>query len=405
MSAVLSELERFQSASVPIAIKDLFHIAGVPSTFASPAYRDFVAVKDATLLTRLKTAGAVILGQLHLHEGAFGAHHPALGRCLNPWNADYWPGGSSSGSGAATATGLCYASTGADTGGSIRFPSAACGLTGLKVTWGRTSREGVFTLSPSLDTIGPMARNAADAAAMLDVLAGPDPLDPTSLNAPPPYGLAGLKGVEGARGVRIGVDAAYLEGGVDAETVAAIRAALAVYESLGATLVPVRVPDRAAAIAAQLIIMDVECAGYHKQVYAARKADFGVELSGAIERGLSADPVQLGAAYVERDRFRGEMIRLLGAVEALVSPVYPVVGLRYDEWDAAMGDLARVLGFSSPYNVSGNPSLTLPCGLAGVGMPIGMQLIGPHLSEAALLRLGHAYQMATDWHTKHPPGF
>lgn len=390
---------------VPIAIKDLFHIEGVVSTFASPAYRDFVAVKDATLLTRLKTAGAVILGQLHLHEGAFGAHHPALGRCLNPWNADYWPGGSSSGSGAATATGLCYASTGTDTGGSIRFPSAACGVTGLKVTWGRTSREGVFALSPSLDTIGPMARNAADAAAMLDALAGPDPLDPTSLDAPLPNALASLKGVEGAHGVRIGVDAAYLEDGVDAETVAAIRAALSVFESLGATLAPVRVPDRAAAIAAQLIIMDVECAGFHKDVYARRKADFGVELAAAIERGLGADPVRLGAAYVERDRFRGEMRRLFAGVDALISPVYPVVGFRYDEWDKIIGDFSRVLAYASPYNVSGNPSLTLPCGLAAVGMPIGMQLIGPHLSEAALLRIGHAFQMATDWHVKHPPGF
>ena len=390
---------------VPIAIKDLFHTAGVASTFGSPAYKDYVAETDATLVRRLRTAGAIILGRLHLHEGAFGGHHPALGRCLNPWNADYWPGGSSSGSGAATAAGLCYASLGTDTGGSIRFPSAACGVTGLKVTWGRTSRHGVFPLAPSLDTIGPMARSAADAAVLFDVMAGPDPLDPTSLDASPAGALAGLRGVEGARGVRIGVDAGYLENGVDGETVAAIRAALAVFESLGATLVPVAVPHRADAIAAQLIITDVECALFHRPAYERAKGDFGPELAGAIERGLSADPLKLASAYIAREIFRGEMRRLFADVDALISPVYPVVGLRYEEWDKAIGDLPRLLGFTSPYNVSGSPSLTLPCGMAEVGMPLGMQLIGPHLSEAALLKFGHAFQTATEWHLKRPPGF
>jgi amidase len=142
---------------VPIAIKDLFHTKGVPSTFGSVAYKDFVSDKDATIVHRLRMSGAVILGRLHLHEGAYGEHHPALPRCNNPWNGDYWPGGSSSGSGAATAAGLCYGSLGTDTGGSIRFPSAANGVTGLKVTWGRTSRYGVHALADSLDTIGPIA--------------------------------------------------------------------------------------------------------------------------------------------------------------------------------------------------------------------------------------------------------
>ena len=390
---------------VPIAIKDLFHTEGVPSTFGALAYKNFVADKDATLVRRLKAAGAVILGRLHLHEGAFGGHHPEFGRCLNPWNRAYWPGGSSSGSGAATAAGLCYASLGTDTGGSIRFPSAACGVTGLKVTWGRTSRDGVFPLAPSLDSIGPMARSAADAAAMFDAMAGADPLDPTSLDAPPPRALKGLAGVEGARGARIGVDAAYLETGVDSETVAALREAAAVLQSLGARLVPVRVPDRSAAVAAQMIITDVECAAFHRRAYVRAKGDFGPELAGAIERGLAADPIALSAAYVERDRFRGEMRRLFHEVDALLSPIYPVVGLRYDEMDAALADLPRLLGFTSPYNVSGSPSLTLPCGLAAVGVPIGMQLIGPHLSEAHLLKIGHAYQSATDWHLKHPTDF
>jgi amidase len=390
---------------VPIAIKDIFHTEGTPSTFGTIAYKDFVAEKDATLVHRLQMAGAVILGRLHLHEGAFAEHHPDLGRCLNPWNRAYWPGGSSSGSGAATAAGLCFASLGTDTGGSIRFPSAANGVTGLKPTWGRTSRNGVFPLADSFDTIGPMARSAADVAAMFDVMAGVDPLDPTSLSAPVPAYLAGLDGVLGARGFRIGLDAAYLETGVDEETVAAIRSAIAVFRDLGATIVPVTVPDRAAAVAAQLIITDTESARYHKPVYQADKTKFGPQLAAALERGLAADPIALAEAYITRDRFKGEMARFFTGVDALISPIYPMVGARYDEMEGLLADLPRFLGYTSPFNVSGSPSLTLPCGIARVGMPLGMQLIGPHLSEAALLKAGHAYQMATDWHTRRPTDF
>jgi amidase len=390
---------------VPIAIKDLFHVKGAPATFGGLVHKAFVPEQDATIVARLKQAGAVILGRLHLHEGAFGEHHPDLGKCLNPWNTDYWPGGSSSGSGSATAAGLCYASLGTDTGGSIRFPSAACGLTGLKVTWGRTSRAGAFPLAESLDTIGPMARSAADAAAMLDAFAGPDPRDPTSLPSKPPDYLAALKGVEGARGYRIGVDDSYLRDGVDAETIQAIYAALDVFHAIGVQLVPIRVPDRREAIAAQILITDTECARFHRAAYEADKAAFGPMLAGAIERGLASDPLALAGAYVERDRFRGEMARAFEAVDAIVSPIYPVVGLRYDEMHNLLADLPRVLGYTAPYNVSGNPSLTMPCGLAKVGMPLALQLIGPHLGEDALLRAGHAFQSATDWHVKHPPLF
>ena len=388
---------------VPIAIKDLFWTKGVPSTFGSVAYKDFISNQDATIVHRLKMAGAVILGRLHLHEGAFGEHHPALDKCLNPWNADYWPGGSSSGSGSATAAGLCFASLGTDTGGSIRFPSAANGVTGLKVTWGRTSRYGVFPLADSLDTIGPMTRDAADAAAMLAAFAGADPSDPTSLTAAVPDYLAALDGILGARGVRIGVDESYIETGVDAETVAAIRAAIEVFRDLGATIVPMRVPDRRAATEAQMMITDTESFSFHKPVYEADPSMFGPQLAKAMERGRSYDALTLSKAYITRDRFKGELLRAFEGIDAIASPVYPMVGARYDEMDAHMADLGSFLGFTSPYNVSGSPSITFPVGLAKVGMPIGMQLIGPHLSEAGLLKSAHAFQQATDWHLKRPP--
>jgi amidase len=389
---------------VPIAIKDLFHTKGVASTFGSVAYKDFVSDRDATIVHRLKMAGAVILGRLHLHEGAYGEHHPALAKCLNPWNREYWPGGSSSGSGAAMAAGLCYASLGTDTGGSIRFPSAACGVTGLKVTWGRTSRYGVFPLADSLDPIGPMARDAADCAAMLAAFAGADPNDPTCLADDVPDYLGQLDSILGARGFRIGVDEAYLEAGVDAETVAAIRDVIAVYRDLGATIVPVNVPNRRDAIAAQLVITDTESAHYHKAVYEADKTRFGPQLAKAVERGLGNDPLTLAKAYITRDRFRGEIKAMFATgIDALISPVYPIVGAKYDEMDAHLADLPAFLGYTAPYNLAGVPSLTMPCGIAAVGMPIGFQLIGPHLSEAALLRAGHAYQQVTGWHLKRPP--
>lgn len=388
---------------VPIAIKDLFHTKGVSSTFGSLAYKDFVSDKDATIVHRLKMSGAVILGRLHLHEGAYGEHHPALPRCNNPWNKDYWPGGSSSGSGAATAAGLCYGSLGTDTGGSIRFPSAACGVTGLKVTWGRTSRYGVFALADSLDTIGPMTRDAADAAAMLSAFAGCDPMDPTSLAAPVPDYLAGLDGVLGARGFRIGIDEAYLEDGVDSETVAAIRAVIATFRDLGAVLVPVKVPSRTAATSAQMVITDTESAYFHKLVYAADKSLYGPQLAKAQERGLAQNALTLAEAYITQDRFKGELARMFDGIDALISPVYPMVGARYDDMDRHLADLQSFLGFTSPYNLAGVPSITFPCGLAKVGMPLGVQLIGPHLSEGALLRAAHAYQMATDFHLQHPP--
>jgi amidase len=388
---------------VPIAIKDLFHTTGVPSTFGSVAYKDFVSDKDATIVHRLRMAGAIILGRLHLHEGAFGEHHPALGRCINPWHKDYWPGGSSSGSGSATAAGLCFGSLGTDTGGSIRFPSAANGVTGLKPTWGRSSRHGVFPLADSLDTIGPMTRDAADAAAMFGAFAGSDPMDPTSLSAPVPDYVAALDGILGARGLRIGIDEVYLETGVDGETIAAIKGVIDVFRQLGATIVPVTVPNRHDAITAQMVITDTESAYFHKPVYDADKSRFGPQLAAAMERGLGYDSLTLANAYIIRDRFKGEIARMFAGIDALISPVYPMVGALYEEMDAIMSNLHAFLGFTSPFNVAGSPSVTMPCGIAAVGMPLGVQLIGPHLSEATLLKAAHAYQQATDWHLRRPP--
>ena len=261
----------------------------------------------------------------------------------------------------------------------------------------------MFPLADSLDTIGPMARSAADAAAMFGAFAGPDPMDPTGLAAPVPDFLAALDGVTGARGFRIGLDQAYLETGVDGQTIAAIQGVIAMFRDLGAVIVPVTVPDRREAIAAALMITDAESASFHKTVFEADKSLFGPQLAAAIERGLSYHPTKLSRAYITQDRFKGELSRMFSSIDALISPVYPMVGALYDEMDTHLADLQSFLGFTSPFNLSGSPSITMPCGMADVGMPLGVQLIGPHLTEASLLRAAHAYQQATDWHLKRPP--
>ncbi len=211
---------RYRSAlhGVPIAVKDLCFTKGIRTACGTTILADWQPEIDATVVERFRTAGAVLLGKLQMTEGAFADHHPQIARPRNPWHPDHWAGASSSGSGAATAAGLCYGSLGSDTGGSIRFPSAANGVTGLKPTWGRVSRYGVFPLSDSLDHIGPMARSAADCAALLGVIAGADANDPTTLTAPVPDYLAGLaEGVLGARGLRIGIDAGFNGSGRRAE--------------------------------------------------------------------------------------------------------------------------------------------------------------------------------------------
>ena len=387
---------------MPIAIKDLFFTKGVPATFGSGAYKDFTADYTATVIERLIAAGAVILGRLALHEGALADHHPIFGEPpRHPYVPGFWPGGSSSGSGVATAAGLCFASLGSDTGGSIRFPSATNGLTGLKPTWGRVSRHGVFTLADTLDSVGPMARSAADAAAVFDVIAGHDIHDPTSLRAPVPNYSAALEGVFGARDLRIGLDWDYVANGTDPELVQSIRAALDVFESIGAKIVPIKMPSVEAATRLQLVMMETECARYHEAHYKANPDGFG-RLRETIERGLHYDPALIASAYIEKDRFRGALLEVFEQVDVIPAPIMPWVGVRYGELDKLFESIADFGRYCGPYNMAGVPTITFPTGSNAIGLPLAMQLIGPHLSEATLFKAAHAFQQATDWHLRRP---
>ena len=258
---------------VPIAVKDLCFTAGVATMGGLLALRDFVPDSDGTVVRRLNDAGTIILGKLNLTEGAMAGYNPAFDIPINPWGADRWAGASSSGSGVATAAGLCYGSLGSDTGGSIRFPAAACGTVGIKPTWGRVSRYGVLALAESLDHVGPMTRSAADAGIMLQALAGHDPNDPTSLRAPVPDMLAGLG--QGVEGIRIGVDERYIGDDVDAEVAEATLAGARLLESMGAQLVTVQMPDTLPFSRAWGVLCSAEAAAAHRDTYPSRADEYG----------------------------------------------------------------------------------------------------------------------------------
>jgi amidase len=304
---------------VPIAVKDLFWTKDVPTAAGMAIHKDFRPVEDATVVRRLKDAGAVLLGKLQMTEGAYSDYHPSVTPPKNPWGAEYWPGISSSGPGVATAAGLCFGSIGSDTGGSIRWPSAANGVTGLKPTWGRVSRHGAFQLAATLDHVGPLARSASDAAAMLAAIAGGDPNDPTALLDPVPDYLAAAG--QGVRGLRIGVDPAWNGDDVDTTTQAVLSEAIEAFRSLGAEIVDVRFPDVTQAIADWVPNCAVQAAVAHEATYPARKAEYGPVLASVLEVGRALSGIDYQKVLLRRLDFRGRVTAALSGIDLLLTPV------------------------------------------------------------------------------------
>jgi amidase len=388
---------------VPIAVKDLCYTTLAPTCAGTTIFKAFTPSFNATVVERLEDGGAVLLGKLQMTEGAYTSHHPQVQAPLNPWNTDYWVGSSSTGSGVATALGLCYGSLG-DTGGSIRFPSATCGLSGIKPTWGRVSRYGVFPLAETLDHVGPMTRSVADAAAMLGVIAGGDRNYPTTYKALVPDYLETIG--DGIRGLRIGIDRGYATDGVDNEVVAALVEAERVFVGLGATVREVRFPAYQKLVSQWIAICSVETAAAHADTYPARKLEYGPDLAALIEQGLATKGTEIAQINLERLRFSRELSELFEPVDVLLIPTMPVPVPSLDLMKAYGEDpnvLLGILRFTAPFNFSGSPTLTLPNGFDAAGLPLSMQLVGPHLSEDVLVRVGHAFQVATDWDRRRPP--
>lgn len=387
---------------IPIAVKDICNTAGVVTAAGMALHNNNIPAFDATVVKRLAEAGAILLGKLQLTEGAFITHHPTITPPRNPWNPDYYAGASSSGSGVATAAGLCFGSIGSDTGGSIRFPSSANGITGLKPTWGRVSRHGIFALADSLDHIGPMTRSAADAGAMLGILAGLDPSDPTTLAAPVPDYLAGLDA--GVRGLRIGIDITYNENGTDPEIVVAVREACKILQKLGATITNVKLPTPDAVIAGWGSCCAAETAIAHQATYPARASAYA-GLAGLIEAGRAVGGIELMQIHHDRLAFTGALAALFSTIDLLLIPTQPLADFTIAheaELFRTPEGLAGFLRFATPFDMSGSPTITLPGGFTAKGLPLSFQLVGRHLDEALLVQAGHAYQQETDWHRHHP---
>lgn len=387
----------------PIAVKDLCWTKGIPTTGGMAIYQDFLPDQDATVVRKLRDAGAVLLGKLKMTEGAYADHHPDVAPPLNPWNPDHWVGASSSGSGVATASGLCYGSLGSDTGGSIRFPSAANGVTGLKPTWGRVSRYGVFELAATLDHIGPMTRSAADCAAVLGAIAGIDPNDPTASPEPVPNYLAGIR--RGLRGLRVGVDADWNSTKTDPEVVRIVGEALKVIAELGGDIRAVRFPDARTVVDEWIPHCAVETAVAHAATYPARESEYGAALAGLIDIGRGLSGMDYQKIILHRIDFRGRVQTLFDAIDLLVVPAQPFASPTLEFMANIIKDpevLPGLLRYTAPFDLTGNPTITLPGGFTAAGMPLAFQFVAGHFAEDLLCRAGYAYQQATDWHRRHP---
>jgi amidase len=389
---------------VPLAVKDLCAMAGTPTRAGGFFSTGFGARDTASVVKRLQDAGAIIVGKAQLTEGAWGTHHPDVAVPVNPWAPSRWSGSSSSGSGVSVAAGLCFGATGTDTAGSIRFPSACNHLVGLKPTWGRVSRHGVFPLSDTFDHVGPMARSVLDVALMFDAMAGADALDPTSLNEPVDDYAAAAR-LPSLKGVRIGLDRDYALAG-DPATAAALQNAIAQLKAAGAEIVPVRVPPVDDILARAMTACFAEAVISHARSYPAERAKYGPDYVQLLEAGRATPATDYAAVAIWRREFAGALARLFASVDMLVAPVVPVAPLTVAEMAAFEGApltaSAPMLRFTIPFNLAGVPTLTLPMGRMADGTPLGFQLIGPALGEAQLLSAGAAYEAASGFSKLHP---
>ena len=392
---------------IPVAVKDLCATDGVRTMGGSAVFADNVPDFDSTVVRRLNDAGAILLGKLNLTEGAMGGYNPKLDIPKNPWEESHWSGASSSGSGCAAAAGLAFGTLGSDTGGSIRFPAAVCGTVGLKPTWGRVSRYGVMALAESLDHVGPLTRSAVDAGFVLQAIAGLDPNDPTTLPHPVPDMTATLDA--GVRGMKIGFDETYASEDMEPDLADAIAESVRVMERLGAEIVPVKMPSRLREyLAAWEVLCSSEAAAAHAETFPSRSDEYGPWFREWLTRGASHTAADYATADVLRAACVGDLRLTMREIDLLACPsaaaaafpvtpddMYGPIRQELDPWE--------FFRFTVPADYAGLPTISLPCGLNGNGLPLSLQFVGHHLSEQLLVQAGHAFEQATDFHNLHPP--
>ena len=394
---------------VPVAVKDLFRVAGMARTCGSRFFREAPAAESATSVARLEAAGAVILGHLNLHEFAYGPTgvNPHHGTARNPWNRDLVCGGSSSGSGCATAARLAAATLGTDTGGSIRIPASLCGVVGLKQTYGLASRHGIFPLSERFDHGGPLTRSVADAALMLQAIAGADDNDPSTAGAKLADTSAGLG--QGIEGTRIAVPKTLFFDALHPDVMAALGQAATVLADLGALIEEVELPfDAQAANSAWNVLALADAYRVHAAHLRDHGDDFSPDVHERLLKGGEMTDARIAEAEAVRDHTRAAMTGLMAEADALFAPTAPIPAVPIDGCTiAVMGktiDGVKVLGrLTRLAPFTGQPAISLPCGFTEDGLPIGLQLIGRRFEDAALLRLAHAYEQATVWRRRRPP--
>ncbi len=388
---------------IPLALKDLIDVAGLPTTAGSMIGAGSIAEADATVTARLKVAGAVLLGKLNMHEWAMGTttDNPFFGTCRNPWDIARTPSGSSGGSAVALAASLCLGALGSDTRGSIRTPASLCGIIGFKPSYGRVSLHGVVPVSWTLDHVGPMGRCVGDVALMMNALAGYDPLDPYSSETAVPDFTAGL--ADGVAGWRIAVaEDAYFSQMAPAVG-AAMQQVQAVLRDLGAIIEPLDLAFLGQpATDASKVIMGAEAAAYHADKLHTQPDAFSSDILARLRRGQALSGAEVALARHEQARLRRRFDELMAPYDLLITAATPVTAPRRDDLDELAFAGANLSNFSGPFNLLGVPALSMPAGFDESGLPIGLQIVGRWADDAWVLRGASAYERATDWHMRRP---
>ena len=393
---------------IPVGLKDLFNTGGVRTTSGSRIFDTFVPAQDCTVASRFQEAGAILLGKLNMHQLAFGptGENPDYGHMHNPWNPELITGGSSGGSGSAAAAGQCPITMGSDTGGSVRIPAALCGIVGLKPTYGLVSRHGLTPLSWCLDHAGPMVRTVEDAALTLNAIAGYDPKDVASAQVEVPDYTTALTGE--ARGLRVGVPKEYFEAPLDPQVAQAVKSAITLLEGLGATVTEVSFPMSSLSQAISGAILMAEAAANYRDLLAREGDKLYPPVRLRLEAGLFITATDYLRAQQARAQFNRQARQLLQQVDLLAGPTVPVTAPKLLETQVQTGEqwvgtTSALTQYNRPYNLTGFPAISIPCGFSDTGMPIGLQLAGRPFDELTVLRAAHAYEQATDWHKRRPP--